>query len=47
MRTGVAPLRFFPGYPTFVVSNASGKLLALRDGTNVTTAGLISWIRAL
>ena len=37
----------FRGYPTFVVSNASGKLLALRDGTNVTTAGLISWIRSL
>ena len=37
----------FRGYPTFVVSDASGKLLALRDGTNMTTADLITWIRSL
>ena len=40
-------LRGFRGYPTFVVSDASGKLLALRDGTDVTTADLITWIRSL
>ncbi len=37
----------FRGYPTFVVAKASGKLLALRDGTNVTAPELIAWIRSL
>jgi thiol:disulfide interchange protein len=37
----------FRGYPTFVVADASGKLLALRDGAAVSPADLIAWIRSL
>lgn len=37
----------FRGFPTLVVSDATGKLLALRDGTNVTASELIAWIRSL
>ena len=37
----------FRGFPTWVVADPSGKLLALRDGTNVTAADLMTWIRSL
>ena len=37
----------FRGYPTFVVADASGKLLAFRDGGTVTAPELIAWIRSL
>lgn len=37
----------FRGYPTLVVADQGGRLLALRDGSNVTAGELIAWIRSL
>lgn len=37
----------FRGYPTLVVADGTGKLLALRDGGNISAADLIAWIQSL
>ena len=37
----------FRGYPTLVIASPAGKLLALRDGSSISAAELIAWIRSL